>query len=101
MGVSKPKLFFGKVMHGRLFPKRNQFTYNIYYLAIPLSQIRNLPIAYNRFAALSFHDKDHVAAKIKQVSQQRLIYLQIILFLTTYKNKKSMLMDQSSLFAAR
>lgn len=46
-------------MHGRLFPKRNQFTYNIYYLAIPLSQIRNLPIAYNRFAALSFHDKDH------------------------------------------
>lgn len=58
MGV-EPQIFFGKVMHGRLFPKRNNFTYGIYYLAFPLSQIKNLPIAYNRFASLSFFDRDH------------------------------------------
>lgn len=58
MGV-KPELFFGKVMHGRLFPKRNSFTYSIYYLALPLSGLNALPIAHNRFAALSFHDRDH------------------------------------------
>jgi len=46
-------------MHGRLFPKRNNFTYGIYYLAIPLSQINALPIAHNRFAPLSFYDRDH------------------------------------------
>jgi DUF1365 family protein len=55
----EPQLFFGKVMHGRLFPKRNNFTYGIYYLSLPLSQIKALPIAYNRFAPLSFYDRDH------------------------------------------
>ena len=58
MGVT-PQIFTGKVMHGRLFPKKNAFTYGIYYLGIPLSQIRQLPIAYNRFAAMSFYDSDH------------------------------------------
>lgn len=59
MGISEPQIFFGQVMHGRLFPKRNNFTYGIYYLAIPLSKLTALPIAYNRFAALSFYDRDH------------------------------------------
>ena len=58
MGV-EPQLLFGRVMHGRLFPKRNSFTYGIYYLAFPLSKIKGLPIAYNRFAPLSFFDRDH------------------------------------------
>ena len=58
MGIES-RLFFGKVMHGRLFPKRNSFTYGIYYLAFPLSLIKALPIAYNRFAPLSFYDRDH------------------------------------------
>jgi len=58
MGI-EPQLFFGKVMHGRLFPKHNNFTYGIYYLAFPLSKIKNLPIGYNRFAPLSFYDRDH------------------------------------------
>lgn len=58
MGI-EPQLFFGNVMHGRLFPKRNNFTYGIYYLALPLSRMRSLPIAYNRFAPLSFYDRDH------------------------------------------
>ncbi len=46
-------------MHGRLFPKRNHFTYAIYYLVLPLSQIKALPIARNRFAPLSFYERDH------------------------------------------
>lgn len=50
---------FGKVMHGRLFPKRNNFTYGIYYISIPLSKIDNLPLAHNRFAPISFYDRDH------------------------------------------
>ena len=58
MGV-EPRILFGKVMHGRLFPKRNSFTYNIYYLALSLSNLKTLPIAYNRFAHLSFYDRDH------------------------------------------
>lgn len=58
MGVDA-QLFFGKVMHGRLFPVRNQFTYKIYYLALPLSTRAQFPIAHNRFAALSFYDCDH------------------------------------------
>jgi DUF1365 family protein len=58
MGV-KPQILFAKVMHGRLFPKRNSFTYGIYYVSIPLNKLHNLPIAYNRFAPLSFYDKDH------------------------------------------
>lgn len=59
MGISTPKIIFGKVMHGRLFPKKNIFTYGIYYLSLPLSQLKNLPIARNKFSPLSFHDSDH------------------------------------------
>ncbi len=60
MGID-PSLFFGKLMHGRLFPKRNHFTYGIYYLSMPLSRLGNIPIAHNRFAPLSFYDRDHGA----------------------------------------
>lgn len=34
--VNEPALFTAKVMHSRLFPKRNTFGYGIYYLALPL-----------------------------------------------------------------
>lgn len=50
-------------MHKRLFPKINQFTYGIYYLALPLSKINQSleeqGLKYNRFGLLSFYDKDH------------------------------------------
>ncbi len=55
----KPKILFGTVMHGRLFPKRNSFSYGIYYLSFALSEIGALPIACNRFSPLSFYDRDH------------------------------------------
>lgn len=60
MGL-KPELFFGRVMHARLFPKQNKFTYGIYYLALPLSKLGDLPIPRNRFAPVSFYDRDHGA----------------------------------------
>ena len=51
-----PSLFMAKVMHKRLFPKVNQFTYNVYYLALPISKLLS-PIttdhlAVNRFGFL-------------------------------------------------
>lgn len=54
-----PQLMFGKVMHSRLFPKKNSFTYGIYYIALPLSLLNSMSLPYNRMGALSFHDRDH------------------------------------------
>ncbi len=51
----KPQIFTAKVMHKRLFPKENSFTYGIYYLALPLDQISKAPKSW----ALSFRQKDH------------------------------------------
>jgi DUF1365 family protein len=52
-----PQIFTAKVMHKRLFPKVNAFTYGIYYLVLPLSNIAG--VVHNRFGVLSFYDKDH------------------------------------------
>lgn len=46
-------------MHRRLFPKVNAFTYGIYYLALNIRKLNDLPISYNKFSHLSFYDKDH------------------------------------------
>lgn len=50
-------------MHKRLFPKVNEFTYGIYYLALPLSKINasieNKYFKWNRWGLLSFYDVDH------------------------------------------
>jgi len=61
VGIDAPKLFTAKVMHKRLFPKVNAFTYGIYYLSLPLSKISEIKIAHNKFAPVSFYDKDHGA----------------------------------------
>ncbi|MDX2073445.1 MAG: DUF1365 domain-containing protein [Alphaproteobacteria bacterium] len=50
-----PQIYTAKVMHKRLFPKINQFTYGVYYLALPLPAPK-LPSR-----LLSFHEKDHGA----------------------------------------
>lgn len=58
-----PQIFFSKVMHKRLAPKVNQFTYGVYYIVSPLSKIDQLSDGWrfgvNQSAILSFHDKDH------------------------------------------
>lgn len=50
-----PCIYTTNVMHKRLFPKVNQFTYGVYYLALPL------PAAPLPSRLLSFRDKDHGA----------------------------------------
>lgn len=46
-------------MHGRLFPRKNGFSYNVYNIALPLSQLGAMPLKHNRFGLLSFYDRDH------------------------------------------
>ncbi len=47
-----PQIYSAKVMHKRLFPKENAFSYAVYYLALPLPAVK-LP-----GKLLSFHHKD-------------------------------------------
>ena len=64
MGMTSSFLF-GRVMHKRLFPRVNAFSYRIYYLVYPLTAMcdlaRGLQIGVNRSVLLSFHEKDHGA----------------------------------------
>ena len=59
---SQALLGFGEVRHTRLKPVRNQFAYGTYFLMLPMrALLKQGPgaLARNRFAALSFFDKDH------------------------------------------
>jgi len=56
-----PQILFGDVMHRRLLPKINGFNYGIYYLALPLNALNQAPLKINRFAPMSFFEKDHGA----------------------------------------
>lgn len=58
MGI-KPTILNAKVMHRRLFPRINGFTYGIYYFALPLSHLQTLPFALNKPGLVSFYEKDH------------------------------------------
>ena len=53
----EPQIYTAKVMHKRLFPKVNAFTYRIYYLALPLAQLSGLKLP----MMMSFKPKDHGA----------------------------------------
>jgi uncharacterized protein len=57
-----PNLVHGKVMHRRLRPVGNRFTYDAFSFALPLSRLADLPklgLAHNRRALVSFFDRDH------------------------------------------
>jgi len=60
-----PAIYNAKVMHKRHFPAVNQFTYGVYYLAIPLSELDSPNVTdhlkVNKAGAMSFHTKDHGA----------------------------------------
>ena len=58
MGLT-PRILLADVMHGRLFPRRNAFSYRVYFVALPLSRIDQASIAHNRPAFLSFYTRDH------------------------------------------
>lgn len=60
----KPAIYFGKVMHARLRPKRNAFAYRVFFLRIPLSRLSELArplFSVNRWNLFSFHERDHGA----------------------------------------
>lgn len=62
MNSAALSVIHGSVMHRRLRPARNQFTYGAFSLALPLSRLAELPalgIALNRRALVSFYDRDH------------------------------------------
>ncbi|MCM2343998.1 MAG: DUF1365 domain-containing protein [Alphaproteobacteria bacterium] len=46
-------------MHARLFPRKNAFRYGIYYVALPLSRLADLPLRTKGF--VSFSARDHGA----------------------------------------
>ena len=55
-------LGFGEVRHARLKPVRNAFVYPTYFLMLPMRSLQHNgagKLPRNRFAPLSFHDKDH------------------------------------------
>jgi uncharacterized protein len=63
LNTRTPLLGMGHVHHLRLRPARHGFTYASYFLMLPMRALRDAsspsPLARNRWAALSFHDRDH------------------------------------------
>ena len=57
------KLLFANVMHKRLFPKENSFSYRVYYFASDIEKLDELSdrrwFGLNKWGLASFHHKDH------------------------------------------
>lgn len=57
-----PQLFHAKVMHRRLFPKVNHFSYRIYYVLLPLAQLAKIrALAINRRGLISVKEVQYGA----------------------------------------
>jgi DUF1365 family protein len=55
-----PRLVTASVRHERMFPRKNTFTYRLYYLALPLSQLPAVnALAVDRPSLVSFRQIDH------------------------------------------
>jgi len=57
-----PMLFFGTVMHSRLRPRRNRFTYRVFFLRVALHRLeslRGLLFSLDRWNLFSFNRRDH------------------------------------------
>jgi len=58
-----PGILFANVMHKRLFPKENSFSYRVYYLACDLENLGDLSdsrwLGLNKWGLASFHYRDH------------------------------------------
>jgi DUF1365 family protein len=60
--VTLAMLGIGVVRHARLRPVRHSFAYPTYFLMLPMRTLRTQPcaqLARNRFASISFFDRDH------------------------------------------
>ena len=58
----EPLLFFGRVMHARLRPARNVFSYRVFFVRFPISSIGSLGgalLSVDRFNLFSIHTRDH------------------------------------------
>ena len=60
-----PQIFNARVMHKRFMPRENQFSYDVYYLVIPLSHLSRMNSTWvlrlNHFGLHSIHQTDHGA----------------------------------------
>jgi DUF1365 family protein len=58
-----PQILYSKVMHKRLFPKENTFSYSVYSMAFDLDKVDSLSdglfFGVDRWGLSSFHRKDH------------------------------------------
>lgn len=57
-----PLLFFGRVMHARLRPARNVFSYRVFFVRFPVSSpaaLRRTLLSVDRFNLFSIHLRDH------------------------------------------
>ena len=60
--AAMPKIGFGQVRHMRLKPVQHAFNYPTYFLMLPMRALAKgstMALSRNRWAALSFYDKDH------------------------------------------
>jgi uncharacterized protein len=67
-------LYEGPVMHARLKPFTHRFSYRVFSALIDIDQLGALSLmsallSVNRFNVLSFHEKDHIDARISPVSE--------------------------------
>lgn len=61
---TRSRLYEGRVYHKRLRPRAHELSYRVFYMLIDLDELpeferRSRLFGYNRFAAVSFHDRDH------------------------------------------
>ncbi|NIJ41533.1 hypothetical protein FHS78_001823 [Parvibaculum indicum] len=63
-GIWRSRLYAGSVFHRRLRPRRHELRYGVFYMLLDLDELDGLDrglagFAHNRFAPVSFHDRDH------------------------------------------
>ena len=71
MSRPSPLIGFGQVRHTRLRPVRHAFAYPSCFLMLPMRSLRQQPsatLARNRFALLSFDDRDHGDGRIDSLA---------------------------------
>ena len=68
---TKNCIYLGNVFHARLSPKQHKLNYNVFYLNINLSEIKNKSsmrlLSFNKFNLFSFYDKDHGPINCKDI----------------------------------
>jgi DUF1365 family protein len=65
--TARAQIGFGTIRHRRLRPRSNQFSYRAYFLRLPMRHLDAALaplrfIGHNRFALMSFYDRDHGGA---------------------------------------